>query len=80
MHSEYKNDHTYFLAFTVTVLLNYLKFAKKKKKNFYFRNFDWLTKITHILDRCVYLKRPKRLFEISNLVLSPENGNLAQYL
>ena len=34
MHSEYKNDHTYFLAFTVTVLLNYLKFAKKKKKTF----------------------------------------------
>ena len=45
-----------------------------------FRNFDWLTKITHILDGDVDLKRPKRLRDISFLVLSLWNWNLAQYL
>ena len=70
MHLEYKNDNTYFLTFTATVFLNYLKFANKTKKYFHFRNFDWLTKITHLVDGGVYLKRPKRLFDISILVLS----------
>ena len=31
MHLEYKNDHTYFLAFTATVFLNHLKFENKNK-------------------------------------------------
>ena len=31
MHPEYKYDHAYLLAFTATVLLNYLKFANKNK-------------------------------------------------
>ena len=58
MHLEYKKDHTYLLAFTTTVLLslNYLKFANKSKI-LPFRNFDWLTKITRILDGGVYLER-----------------------
>ena len=30
----------------------------KNLKYFHFRNFDWLTKITHIVDGGVYLKRP----------------------
>ena len=57
MHSEYKKDHTYLLAFTTTVLLslNYLKFANKNKI-LPFRNFDWLMKITYILDGGVYLE------------------------
>ena len=50
VHSEYKDDHTYFLAFTGTFLFNYLKFANKKIEYLHFRNFDWLTKIAHILD------------------------------
>ena len=70
MHSEYKNGHTYLLPFTATALLNFLKFANKTKY-LHFRNFDWLIKIHHILDECVYLKRPKRLCQ---------NGNLTQYL
>ena len=37
---------------------------------FSIRKFDWLTKITHIVDGGVYLKRSKRLFDISILVLS----------
>ena len=58
MHSEYKKDHTYLLAFTTTVLLilNYLKFANKNKI-LPSRNFDWLTEITRILDGGVYLER-----------------------
>ena len=58
MHSEYKKDHTYLLAFNTTVLfsLNYLKFANKNKI-FPFRNFHWLAKITCILDGGVYLER-----------------------
>ena len=58
MHLKYKKDHTYLLAFTTTVLLslNYLKFANKSKI-LPFRNFDWLTKITRILDGGVYLER-----------------------
>ena len=59
MHSEYKKDHTYLLACTTTVLLNfitYLKFANKNKI-IPFRNFDWLTKITRILHRGVYFQR-----------------------
>ena len=31
MHLEYKNDDTYFLAFTATAILNYLEFANKNK-------------------------------------------------
>ena len=31
MYLEYKNDHTYFLAFTATAFLNYFKFANKHK-------------------------------------------------
>ena len=31
MHLEYKNDHTYFLAFTATAFLNYLKLSNKNK-------------------------------------------------
>ena len=68
MHLEYKNDHTclplpllYF-----SIIWN----SQTKTKYFHFRNFDWLTKITDIVDGCVYLKRPKRLFDISILVLS----------
>ena len=51
MHSEYKKDHTYMLSFTTTVLLNlnYLKLANKNKL-LSFENFDWLRKITRILD------------------------------
>ena len=58
MHSEYKKDHTYPPAFTTTELLslNYLEFANKNKIR-PFRNFDWLTKITGILDGGVYLER-----------------------
>ena len=58
IHSEYKKDHIYLLAITTTVLLglNYLKFANKNKI-LPFRNFDWLTKITRILDVGVYLER-----------------------
>ena len=58
MYLECKKDHTYLLAFTTTVLLNlnYLKFANKNNI-LPFRNFDWLTKITRILDRGVYLER-----------------------
>ena len=58
MHSEYKKDHTYLFAFTTTVLLslNYLKFANKNKI-LPFRNFDWLMKITRMLDGGVYLER-----------------------
>ena len=57
MHSEHKKDHTYPFAFTTTVLLslNYLKFANKNKI-LPFRNFDWLMKITCIIDGGVYLK------------------------
>ena len=58
LHSKYKTDRTYLVAFTTTVLLspNYLKFANKTKI-LPFRNFDWLTKITRILDGGVYLGR-----------------------
>ena len=58
MHLEYIKDYTYLLAFTTTVLLslNYLKFANKSKI-LPFRSFHWLTKITLILDRGVYLER-----------------------
>ena len=58
MYSQYKTDHTYSVAFTTTVLLslNYLEFANKIKI-LPFRNFDWLTKITRILDWGVYLER-----------------------
>ena len=58
MHSEHKKDHTDLLAFTTTVLLslNYLKFTNKNKI-LPFKNFDWLTKITRILDEGVYLER-----------------------
>ena len=58
MHFKYKKDHTYLLAFTTTVILslNYLKFANKNKIH-PFRNFDWLTEITRVLDGGVYLKR-----------------------
>ena len=56
MHAEYKKDHTCLLAFNATVLLslNYLKFANKNKI-IPFKNFEWLTKITLILDGDVYL-------------------------
>ena len=67
MHSEYKNGHTclplpllYF-----SIIWN----SQTKIKYDHFRNFDWLRKITHILDRGVYLKIPKQLFDISILVL-----------
>ena len=71
MHSEYKKIILTF-AFTTTVLLslNCLKFANKNKI-LQFRNFHWLTKITHILDGGVYLERHKRVFNISTLVSSP---------
>ena len=66
MHLEYKTDHTYFFAFTATAFLNlYLKFVNT------FETFDWLTKITHIADRGVYLKRPKRLLDISIFAFIP---------
>ena len=51
MHLEYKNDHTYFLAFTAAVFLNYLKFAKKKQNT---SILETLTKIAHIVDGGVY--------------------------
>ena len=44
--------------------------SQTKTKYFHFRNFGWLTKITHIAEEGVYLKRPKRLFDIYGLVLS----------
>ena len=58
MHSKYKKDHTYLLAFTTTVVLslNHLKFANKNKI-LPVRNFDWLTKITRIFGGGVYLER-----------------------
>ena len=58
MYSEYKKDHTYLRGFITTVLLslNCLKLANKNK-TLPFRNFDWLTKITRILDGGVYLER-----------------------
>ena len=70
MHSEYKKDHTYLLAFITTVLLslNYLIFANKNKV-LPFKNFDWLTKIKRILGGDVY-RKTKRVFNISTLVLS----------
>ena len=68
MHSEYQNDHSYLLAFTATVILNYLKFPKSKY--FHSKNFDWLTKNTDILAEVVWLTKPKRLFDISILALS----------
>ena len=43
---------------------------KQKQNTSILETFDWLTKITHIVDWGVYLKRPKRLFDISILVLS----------
>ena len=51
MHFKYKNDHTYFLAFTAAVFLNYLKFAKKKQNT---SILETLTKIAHIVDGGVY--------------------------
>ena len=59
IHLEYKENHTYLLAFTITLLLclNYLK-VSNKNKILPFKNFDWLTKITRILDRGVYLESP----------------------
>ena len=69
MHSEYKINHTYLIAFTSIVLLGfiYLKFANKNKI-LPFKNFDWLTKISRILDGGVYLERLKRVLNISTLV------------
>ena len=43
---------------------------KQKQNTYILETFDWLTKITHIIDGGVYLKRPKRLFDISVLDLS----------
>ena len=43
--------------------------AQTKTKYFHFRNFDWLMKITHIVDGGAYLKTPKLLIDISILVL-----------
>ena len=58
INSKYKKDPIYLLAFTTAALLclNYLKFANKIEI-LPFRNFDWLTRITYILDGGVYLKR-----------------------
>ena len=60
IHSEYKKYNPYLLTVTTTVLLivNYLKFANKSKI-LPFRNFDWLTKTTRVLDEGVYLERLK---------------------
>ena len=80
MHSEYKKDHTYLLAFTTAVLLslNYLKF-ENKNKILQFRNFDWLTKITRILDGSVYLERlTKYLIFLLLFNLCKIPSNLAQ--
>ena len=64
MHLEYKNDHTYFVPFTTPLLyFSTIWNSQTKTKYSHFRNFDWLTKITHIVDGGVYLKRPKRFFK-----------------
>ena len=69
LHLEYKNGHTCLLLplLHFSIIWN----SQTKIKYDHFRNFDWLRKITHILDRGVYLKIPKQLFDISILVLSP---------
>ena len=58
MHLEYKKDHTYLFALTITVRLslNYLKFTNKSKI-LPFGNFHWLMKITPVLDGGVYLEK-----------------------
>ena len=63
MHLEYKKDHTYLLVFTTNVLLslNYLKF-ENKNNIILFRNFDWLTKISRILDGGFYSESIKYFY------------------
>ena len=55
-------------------LLHFSIILNLQTKTKYLQNiletFDWLTKITHIVDGGVYLKRPKRLLDISVVVLS----------
>ena len=79
MHLEYKHD----ILTCLPLLLLYFSViwnSQTKAIHCRFRSFDWLTKITHILDGDVDLKRPKRLHDISFLDLSLWNWNLAQYL
>ena len=70
MHFEYKNVHTYFLAFAATAFLKLFEIRKEKQNISILESFDWLTKITHVVGGSVYLKRPKQLFDISIFVLS----------
>ena len=71
MHSEYKNNHTYLLLCTRYCASQFLNLnSQTKTKYFHFTKFHWLTKITHIFDGSIYLKRAKQLFDISIVLLS----------